>query len=68
MMKEDKLLSDLVNKLDTLFSIPAWESDPSKRFWSSSVYGKGDYDYAKVFEADFISRFNGLMLRSSEGV
>lgn len=68
MMKKDILLSDLVIKLDTLFSIPAWESDPGKRFWSTSVYGKGDYDYARVFEADFLSRFNGLMLRSSKRV
>lgn len=60
-------LQDLVQKLDNLFEIQKYETDPfSKRI--PLFYGLFNIDWRKYIEKSFEEKFNGLMIKGSNEV
>jgi putative NIF3 family GTP cyclohydrolase 1 type 2 len=61
-------LTNLVESLDLFFAIRQLERDPGFSRFIPMVYEPIGFDWQSFFEADFVSRFNGLMLRGTEAV
>jgi putative NIF3 family GTP cyclohydrolase 1 type 2 len=61
-------LSSIVSKLDTFFDVKKLARDPAFSRFIPRVYDSIGFDWQHFFEACFVNRFNGLMLRGSETV
>jgi putative NIF3 family GTP cyclohydrolase 1 type 2 len=68
MAAKDVSLDRLVRDLDSLFSLQEWDGDPAMSRFLPRTYEAMGHDWAALFEADFLRRFNGLMLRSGDRV
>lgn len=61
------ILSQVVNALDSFFKVKELEKDPSMSRFVPMVY-KQNQEWKKIFEPDFLKRFNGLMVRGADKV
>jgi putative NIF3 family GTP cyclohydrolase 1 type 2 len=61
-------LTNITNALDALFEIKKLDIDPAFSRFIPMVYEPIGFDWQSYFEADFVSRFNGLMLKGAEEV
>jgi putative NIF3 family GTP cyclohydrolase 1 type 2 len=68
MISSGVALQTVCDGLDAYFRLADWPPDPAMSRWVPRVYGRPEFDYPTGFEPSFCTRFNGLMLRSSERV
>jgi len=61
-------LTSLVHELDTFFQVTQLVQDPAFSRLLPMVYEDVGFDWRQHFELDFVTRFNGLMLRGAEDV
>lgn len=58
----------VVQKLDAYFGVRELDRDPAFAHWLPHVYSGSDIPWHQLFEKDFCTRFNGLMLRGADRV
>ena len=61
------LISKVTNTLDSFFEVKELEKDPAMSRFVPMVYRKTQ-QWKKIFEPDFLKRFNGLMIRGSDEI
>lgn len=61
-------LQTVVNALDQLFRVGELTQDPAMSRNLPRIYEGIGFDWRSAFEPDFVTRFNGLMLRGSDHV
>ncbi|CAJ1004342.1 MULTISPECIES: Nif3-like dinuclear metal center hexameric protein [Brevibacillus] len=61
-------LMHLEQAFTRLFRMDEWESDPGFSRFIPMVYDPIGFDWRRFFEAEFVRRFNGLMLKGREQV
>ena len=64
----DIKLSKLVNFLDTFFKVSELAKDPAMSNFFPIVYQKTHINWQKIFESDFLKRFNGLMVKGADKI
>lgn len=60
-------LTQIVDELDAFFKVKELGKDPSMNHFVPMVY-KQDHEWEKIFEPDFLKRFNGLMVKGSDKI
>lgn len=60
-------LSQTVNALDNFFKVKQLDKDPAMSHFIPMVY-KQDHEWKKMFEPDFLKRFNGLMVKGADEI
>lgn len=60
-------LSQTINALDNFFKVKQLDKDPAMGHFVPMVY-KQNHEWEKIFEPDFLKRFNGLMVRGAEKI
>lgn len=60
-------LHQIVDALDIFFKVKELDKDPSMSHFVPMVY-KQNHGWEKIFEADFLKRFNGLMVRGADKI
>lgn len=58
-------LSKIIQALDTFFKVKELKKDPAMSRFVPMVYKKNS-EWRKIFEPDFLKRFNGLMVRGAD--
>lgn len=58
----------IVDELDTFFKVNELEKDPSMSHFIPMVYKQNYTKLKKIFEPDFLKRFNGLMIRGADKI
>lgn len=66
--QETMKLDVLTQKLDDFFKIRELDADPAMSRFIPMVYDPIGFDWKSYFEADYTSRFNGLMIKGAENV
>ncbi len=61
-------LEKITNFLEDFFSIKTFPKDPQMSLFVPMVYENVNFNYEEVFEQDFNSRFDGLMLKGGDEV
>ena len=56
-------LDKIIQKLDQFFGVQKLDKDPAMSRHLVRVYDSINFDWMHFFEADFIKRFNGLMIK-----
>lgn len=68
-IREPKMeLSIVTQRLDDLFDVKKLQSDPAMARFIPMVYDPIGFDWKSEFQPDFVTRFNGLMLKGSDKV
>jgi len=65
--KKTILISKVTNTLDSFFEVKELEKDPAMSRFVPMVY-KQTQQWKKIFEPDFLKRFNGLMIRGADEI
>lgn len=60
-------LSQVVDALNSFFEVKELEKDPAMSHFVPMVY-KRNHEWKKIFEPDFLKRFNGLMVRGADKI
>ena len=68
MVDRTTMLSDLVNKLNTLFKVKELEKDPAMSQFVPMVYKDYPEELKNLYEPEFLKRFNGLMVKGGEKI
>ncbi|MCX6816549.1 MAG: Nif3-like dinuclear metal center hexameric protein [Candidatus Beckwithbacteria bacterium] len=58
-------LTQVVDSLDTFFKVKKLAKDPAMSKFVPEVYHQTNIEWKKIFEPDFILRFNGLMIKGA---
>ncbi len=61
-------LSEAVTKLDDFFKVNLLQTDPSMSIFVPIVYKQNLAEMKKIFESDFLKRFNGLMIKGADNI
>lgn len=59
--------SELADALDTFFKVKELKKDPAMSRFVPMVY-KQNHEWKKIFEPDFLKRFNGLIVRGADKI
>lgn len=65
--KKTILISKVTNTLNSFFKVKELEKDPAMSRFVPMVY-KQTQQWKKIFEPDFLKRFNGLMVRGADEI
>lgn len=68
LQKEVSTLSNVVNALDIFFKVKELEKDPSMSHFVPIAYKQNLEEMKRIFEPDFLKRFNGLMIKGADKI
>lgn len=60
-------LPQVINTLNTFFKVKELEKDPAMSRFVPMVYQQ-NHEWKKIFEPDFLKRFNGLMVKGADHI
>lgn len=67
LFKKTVLISKVIKRLDSFFKVKELEKDPAMSRFVPMVY-KQNRQWKRLFEPEFLKRFNGLMIRGANEV